>query len=191
MVKLTNPGVPDLYQGTELWDLNLVDPDNRRPVEFEKRSAFLREIRKRTHGDILKLFNELLRTKEDGRIKLFLIWRVLQARNELLEVFQKGSYIPLELVGKFKDHIVAFARRHREKWAVTIAPRFLTTLVNEGEYPLGRAIWDDTQLSLPGDAGQNWRDVITDQPAKGDGHLIIGEVLRYFPTALLVNTEDI
>jgi len=97
LIKMTAPGVPDFYQGTELWDLSLVDPDNRRPVDFEKGKTILREIRAKSESDVLNLINELLGTKEDGRIKLFLIHRALMGRNEKQEIFQRGEYIPLEV----------------------------------------------------------------------------------------------
>jgi len=189
LIKITAPGVPDFYQGTELWDLNLVDPDNRRPVDFERRRRFLRQIREKENGDFLNLISELLRTKEDGRIKLFLINRALEARNEHHEVFQRGAYIPLEVAGRFRDHIIAFARNHGGIWAVTIVPRFLTTVIREGEYPLGREVWDDTHVALGEGVSHRWKNVITDEWMNGQGKLIIGEVLNHFPVALLMREE--
>ena len=102
--------MPDFYQGTELWELNLVDPDNRRPVDFEKRKEILHSIQDKEHHDILKLIHELLATKEDGRIKLFLIYRALKARREALDIFQKGSYIPLTIQGKYKECLIGYAK---------------------------------------------------------------------------------
>lgn len=182
LIKITSPGVPDFYQGTELWDLNLVDPDNRRPVDFEKRISLLRNI-------MDKSYKELLSTREDGRIKLFLIKRALQARKEGVEVFQRGSYIPIEVGGRFREHIVAFARNHGNTWAITIAPRLLTALIDEGELPTGRQIWDDTHILLPKGAPALWRDVITTQAIEGRETLLIGEMLKDFPVALLMSEE--
>jgi len=189
LIKITAPGVPDFYQGTELWDLNLVDPDNRGPVDFERRRRFLRQIREEENGNFLNLISEILRTKEDGRIKLFLINRALKARNEHHEVFQRGAYIPLEVGGRFRDHIIAFARNHGGIWAVTIVPRFLTTVIREGEYPLGREVWDDTEVALGEGVSHQWKNVITDEWMNGQGKLIIGEVLNHFPVALLMREE--
>ncbi len=191
LIKITSPGVPDFYQGTELWDLNLVDPDNRRPVDFEKRRGFLKHIRKREDGDILDLISELLRTKEDGGIKLFLIYRALKARGEHPEVFQKGAYIPLEAAGKFKDHVIAFARNHEDKWAVTLVPRFLTPVIREGEYPLGLEIWGDTHIPLPEGISNRWTNVITGQYLNSNRILTIGEALKHFPVALLMREETV
>jgi (1->4)-alpha-D-glucan 1-alpha-D-glucosylmutase len=189
LIKITSPGVPDFYQGTELWDLNLVDPDNRRPVDFEKRMSFLQDIRQKAERDMLSLISELASSKEDGRLKLFLIYRALKARNRNFEVFQNGTYIPLETTGRFRDHIIAFARKHEDHWAVTIAPRFLTALIKEGEYPLGRRVWDDTCILLPEGAPRSWKDAITNQIVKNNRTLPMGEVLGLFPTALLMREE--
>jgi (1->4)-alpha-D-glucan 1-alpha-D-glucosylmutase len=189
LIKITAPGVPDFYQGSELWDLNLVDPDNRRPVDFEMRRSFLEDSRKKEDGGILDLISELLRTKEDGRIKLFLIYRALRARNAHPEVFQKGAYVPLEAAGNLKDHVIAFGRNHEDEWAVTMVPRFLTGMINEGEYPFGQGVWDDTRILLPEGLGKRWRNVITNRYLNGDSELIIGQVLTHFPVALLMKEE--
>ena len=190
LIKITSPGVPDFYQGTELWDLNLVDPDNRRPVDFRKRGSLLRDVSGRAQTDILKLITELLATREDGRIKLFLINRALQARKERADVFQKGSYIPVEGGGRFKEHIVAFARNHEDDWTITITPRHLTALLKEGELPTGRQVWDDTHILLPKGAPALWKDAITTQVIEGRETLLIGDVLKDFPVALLMSEEE-
>jgi (1->4)-alpha-D-glucan 1-alpha-D-glucosylmutase len=189
LLKITASGVPDFYQGTELWELSLVDPDNRRPVDFEQRLAFLKEIKEKAKTDVLKLIDELFASKEDGRLKLFLIARVLEARKQNLEVFQEGDYIPLEVDGKFKDRIVAFARSHENRVAITIVPRLLTNLVREGEYPLGE-VWDDTQLKLPQGMPSAMKDAITSQSLTANGTVLIGEALKHFPVALLISESD-
>jgi (1->4)-alpha-D-glucan 1-alpha-D-glucosylmutase len=189
LIKITSPGVPDFYQGTELWDLNLVDPDNRRPVDFEKRRSFLEDIREREDGEVLDLISDLLRTEEDGRIKLFLIYRALKARGEHPEVFQEGTYIPLQVTGKHGNNVIAFARNHGNKWAVTVVPRFLTQVIGEGEYPLGLEIWGDTHIPLPDGISNLSTDVITGQSLNSNRILTIGEALRHFPVALLMTEE--
>lgn len=189
LIKLASPGVPDFYQGTELWDLNFVDPDNRRPVDFEKRRELLREIKAKEKENLLSLISELFATKEDGRVKLFLIYRALKARKEKLEVFQKGAYVTISAGERFKEHIVAFARKSGDSWAIVITPRLLTHLVKEGEPPIGRQVWDNTHIVLPENAPTSWKDAITDQPIRGDTTLPIGEVLSYFPVALLMGEE--
>jgi (1->4)-alpha-D-glucan 1-alpha-D-glucosylmutase len=186
LLKITSPGVPDFYQGTELWDFSLVDPDNRRPVDFEMRQSYLKSIKEQAQIDILKLIAELLATKEDARIKLFLVFQALKARTQYIEVFQEGNYIPLEAGGKFKEHIIAFARSKGNRMTVTIAPRFFTSLIQQGECPIGKHVWDDTYLHLPS-VVPSWREAITEQVIHADGKIFIGEALKYFPVALLVS----
>jgi (1->4)-alpha-D-glucan 1-alpha-D-glucosylmutase len=185
LLKYTSPGVPDTYQGTELWDLSMVDPDNRRPVDYEQRFSFLKEIKEKAQIDILTLIDDLLSNKEDGRIKLFLTYKVLQSIKANLAVFQKGDYQPLEVSGNFKEHIVAFARNNGNKTIVVITPRFLTSLIKPGKYPLGEQVWQDTCVHLPPTASSTWQDAITDQKIQANGTLPVGEALKYFPVALL------
>lgn len=187
LIKATSPGVPDFYRGTELWDLTLVDPDNRRPVNFERRKEFLKHIKEKEKSDVLGLVEELLSTKEDGRLKLFLIYKSLWARHNKKETFEKGDYIPLEVKGGCNDHVIAFARMKERSFALTVAPRFLTSLIKEGEYPLGKGIWKDTSIVLPEDFPSTWRDAITDQNLEGRKTLQISGILKHFPVALLIS----
>jgi (1->4)-alpha-D-glucan 1-alpha-D-glucosylmutase len=146
---MTSPGVPDFYQGTELWDLSLVDPDNRRPVDFEKRRAMLADIRKEEDSNIDRLIRDLFSTREDGRIKLFLIYRALNARRTHRKIFQDGGYLPFESDGRLANHVIAFARRHEQQWAIVIVPRFLSHVVQEGDFPFGKEVWQDTEVIMP------------------------------------------
>lgn len=187
LLKITAPGVPDFYQGTELWDLNLVDPDNRRPVDFELRVQHLREIRLRIETDVLELIQELLAMKEDGRVKLFLILQALNARKASANIFQKGAYNPLAVAGRFRNHLIAFARRDASAWSVTVVPRFLTVLVEYGGLPLGREVWQDTRVILPEPAPSLWRNMLTGQVLSGDQTLWAGEIFQHFPVALLMS----
>lgn len=187
LLKITSPGVPDLYQGADLWDLSLVDPDNRRPVDFKKRAQYLQEIREKEKENLPGLIEELLACREDGRIKIFLLYRALQARREMRHLFEEGEYCSLETGGKFSEHIVAFVRKCGDSWGITIAPRFFTSLVREGEYPLGPDLWKDTHLLLPENSPLQWKDALTEEDFKGKGTLLLGEVLRHFPVAFLRN----
>jgi (1->4)-alpha-D-glucan 1-alpha-D-glucosylmutase len=187
LLKYIAPGVPDTYQGTEFWDLSMVDPDNRRPVDYSQRIAALQEIKDKTQSDILKLIDELFAHKEDGRIKLFLTHRVLQSRKENLAVFQKGEYQPLEVQGKFKEHIVAFARCWNQKTIVAIAPRFLTRLIQPGELPLGDKVWEDTHILIPQGMPETWNNTISTQSMSAEGTLSVGQALQHFPVALLMS----
>jgi (1->4)-alpha-D-glucan 1-alpha-D-glucosylmutase len=190
LIKITCPGVPDFYQGTELWDLNLVDPDNRRPVDFNKRKTMLREIKKRADSNVLGLISHLLSNKEDGRIKLFLIYMALQARNRHREIFQRGYYEPLEVSGAFKDHVVAFGRNHLGNRAITVAPRFLSRLAPESQFPLGEQVWQDTKVDLTDGANSLWKNIFTGEIHAVQNSLLVGEILRHFPVALLIRENS-
>jgi (1->4)-alpha-D-glucan 1-alpha-D-glucosylmutase len=188
LLKITSPGVPDFYQGAELWDLSLVDPDNRRPIDYEKRMAYLDEIKTHSKQNPLGLINQLLKSPEDGRIKLFLIYQALKARRSYPDLFQRGGYQKLTVVGSLKSHIVAFTRDLGDTQAIVIVPRFLTGLIKEGEYPLGEQVWHETRiLQAPGSSAM-WQDVISGQQVQGDETLWIKDILNQFPVALLLGT---
>lgn len=186
LIKITSPGVPDFYQGSELWDFNFVDPDNRRPVDFEKRKTLLADLKKRARKDLFLLLEDLLAKREDGRIKLFLIHRALEARKANRDLFNQGAYIPLQVAGSFRDHIIAFARNLGNSWALTVAPRFLVSVAGEGQYPLGAEVWRDTKIVIPEDSASQWLNVLTGEELYGQGQLAVGEVLQRFPAALLL-----
>ncbi|MBH8563151.1 malto-oligosyltrehalose synthase [Nostoc sp. CENA67] len=189
LLKATAPGVPDFYQGTELWDLSLVDPDNRRPVDFELRRSYLSTIREQIKTDILALIQELLTHKTDGRIKLFLTAQLLKARKNYLALFTEGDYLPLEIQGSHANHIIAFARRQGNQTAIAIAPRFFTSLIQPGEDPLGDDVWQDTHLQLPANSSSAWKNVLTEQTLEVTETLPIAQALAHFPVALLVSAE--
>ncbi|MBV9522888.1 MAG: malto-oligosyltrehalose synthase, partial [Alphaproteobacteria bacterium] len=127
-LKLTSPGMPDTYRGGELWDFSLVDPDNRRPVDFERRQRMLAELRRdfaaQAQGDLAML----ARNWRDGREKLFLIWRVLGCRAAHPELFAEGEYLPLAAAGAHADHICAFLRRHSGRSLAVVVPRLIGKL---------------------------------------------------------------
>jgi len=188
IIKIMSPGFPDFYPGSEFWDLNLVDPDNRRPVDFEKRIWLFREIKAREAKDQFKLIDELKSTREDGRIKMFLIYKTLSARIRHRKVIETGNYIPLETAGEFKDNIIAFAWEHKPVWIITIAPRLPAGMVQEGQYPLGRDVWLDTHIILPEDSPVSFKEEITGVKMKCSKSMFIGDVLKQFPCALLINS---
>lgn len=188
LLKLTSPGVPDIYQGGEFWDFSLVDPDNRRPVNYDRRVAALKEIQTR-RNDPLKFIAELLASRKDGRIKLFLIHKILQARRQYMDLFLKGEYVPLRTRGRFYNHILAFARKNSDFWSLSIVPRFLTSVISEEELPLGDK-WDDTTLILPAQTPQQWENVITQQTVVAGQEIPLGKLLNDFPAALLVSKNQ-
>ena len=190
LIKMVSPGIPDFYQGTELWDLSLVDPDNRRPVDFSNRLALLTEIQDRINTDVLGLIQELIDARQDGRIKLFLIKRILDARRRYSDVFTHGDYTPIIATGNFSDHLVAFVRRHGKEAIMAIATRFLTSVVSAEEFPLGRDMWIDTRFDLSLKDGAVLHNLITGQVIGGAEALNVGKMLEHFPVSLLY-TEDL
>ena len=186
LLKITGPGLPDFYQGSELWDLNLVDPDNRRQVDYEKRERLLGELKQREESGLLPLIEDLFSDKESGRIKLFTIRKALAARRSHKELFDGGDYISLKAAGERGDHVLAFARRKDKQWAVVLAPRLLTSLIAADELPLGKEVWRDTVIELPTDSPDQWRHVFTGHLIDGRKSLSIAEVFRHFPLGLLI-----
>jgi (1->4)-alpha-D-glucan 1-alpha-D-glucosylmutase len=174
LVKLTSPGVPDNYQGTELWDLSLVDPDNRRPVDWRARESLL---------------NDAPADWNSGAVKLQVLARALALRREVPELFAAGDYLPLQLTGVAAEHAFAFARRHGDSIAITLVGRHLARLIQPGEQPsLDPAGWRDTTLVLPEpftDAALHDRLTGTRHTASG-GRLPLRSMLTELPVALLV-----
>ncbi|MBW4466076.1 MAG: malto-oligosyltrehalose synthase [Pegethrix bostrychoides GSE-TBD4-15B] len=187
LLKIASPGVPDFYQGAELWDLSLVDPDNRRPVDYEKRWNYLQAIKSSIENDLPSLMAELLQNPDDGRIKLFLIYQVLKARRAQPDLFQRGSYESLTVVGSLKPHVVAFTRMLGNQQAMIIVPRLLTALIPVGELPLGEQVWHETRILQPPVCSTVWQDAISGQVIQGEDTLWLKDILSQFPVALLLS----
>jgi (1->4)-alpha-D-glucan 1-alpha-D-glucosylmutase len=194
LLKLTAPGVPDIYQGTELWDQSLVDPDNRRPVDYGQRIRLLRGLQRRR--PCRRLVADLLETKADGRVKLYLTSRVLACRAAYPDLFARGEYIPLATEGAAADHVVAFARRDAENEFIAAVPRLVMGLTRkELVDPIGPEIWGDTRLLLPdAEPGTCYRDVFSGETVKaaaGDvgASLPVSGTFASFPFALLERTS--
>ncbi|MBI2206358.1 MAG: malto-oligosyltrehalose synthase [Candidatus Rokubacteria bacterium] len=191
LVKIAAPGLPDFYQGTELWDFSLVDPDNRRPVDFALRRRMLEELTREIDAtaDLAGLARRLVETAEDGRVKLYLIRQALQFRRLRRELFISGAYHPLTATGTWSDSVCAFARARGADVAVVIAPRLLARR-DIHVLPLGVAYWDDTRVAVPVSAGTPLRNVFTGRTvapvAEGDTVVVTaGAALEDFPVALL------
>jgi len=200
LLKLASPGVPDIYQGSEIWDFSLVDPDNRRSVGYDLRAWWLGELVD-PRGSRAELARALVEAKADGRVKLYLTHRALRFRRDHAELFRAGSYTPLEATGDAAEHIVAFGRALDRpsaepgagaEEALAIAPRLLAKRLGAADVlPLGAATWGDELLALPGaPAGRRYRDIFTDEihsVVERDGvvGLALAELLAHFPVALL------
>jgi (1->4)-alpha-D-glucan 1-alpha-D-glucosylmutase len=197
VLKLAAPGVPDTYQGTELWDFSLVDPDNRRPVDYTMRRRMLEELRLAAlaaGGDLRELARGLLAAKEDGRIKLFVTSRALHCRRDHPGLLSAGEYLPLAAAGAKARHLFAFARRARGCWAVIAVPRLVTQLAPDAaQPPLGESVWEDTRIDLSRvDPNIAWRNVFTGETLTsshqdGKPSLTAAELFSHFPVALLLS----
>jgi (1->4)-alpha-D-glucan 1-alpha-D-glucosylmutase len=202
VLKVAAPGVPDFYQGTELWNLSLVDPDNRRPVDYDKRWQLLGEMEPLLAAESADpaqrtaAVAEMLAQWHDGRIKLFLTAAALRLRRRMAPLFLDGSYEPLLAAGERADHVLAFARRLGDSSAVVVAPRLVAPLLAEGRWlPVGAASWGDTRLLLPQeDVGRSYCNVVTGEtlraPRSGRAALPVAAVLRACPVALLRSVES-
>jgi (1->4)-alpha-D-glucan 1-alpha-D-glucosylmutase len=198
VLKLAAPGIPDLYQGAELWDLSLVDPDNRRPVDFARRRALVADLRATIAAtpDRADLCRDLLDAWPDGRVKLYAILRALDLRRARAALFGSGAYLSLEAQGDRKGHVVAFARMIPAATLVAVVPRLTVGLGGFGAAaPLGPAAWGDTWLSLGDPAlGGTYADVFTartlvTEERDGRPGLSLGDVFAHFPVALLAGGE--
>jgi len=190
LVKMTSPGVPDFYQGCDLWDLRLVDPDNRGPVDFNHRAALLDEIEKRSKQDLSRLGRELVQNWHDGRIKLYLIWRVLNLRCKYPRVFLDGQFLPMKVIGKRGNNLVAYARRKRDIWIMTVVPRWLARSKAPLTSARSQGFWLGSHIELPANAPQSWVNVLAGGTVKASrlqrgARLSLPDVFKNFPVAVL------
>ncbi|MGE3539320.1 MAG: malto-oligosyltrehalose synthase [Candidatus Tectimicrobiota bacterium] len=190
LLKLTSPGVPDVYQGTELWDDSLVDPDNRRPLDFTSRSACLQALQEPPPADLLALVQELLAQWWDGRMKLYVTSSVLQFRRRHHALFQHGSYLPLEASGSRGRHVVAFARYLEPHWSLVVVPRLVAAFASRRTLAVAPKVWGKSVVSLPTQAPTLWHNVLTGETLTASvtsqtAVLPLGTLLQHCPVALL------
>jgi len=203
LLKITSPGVPDFYQGTELWNLSLVDPDNRRPVDFEFRVELLKELQSRESRGLVSLAGELLDSWHDGRIKMFTVYRALNFRRDYSDLFSKGEYIPLTSTGKGSGYVCTFARHSANNWVLVAVPRLMARLAifhrmhdeQTGlpplKPPVGKSYWEGDFLSIPEQAPNHWRNIFTGESlstvnGNTSKELPLSGVFQHFPVALLM-----
>jgi (1->4)-alpha-D-glucan 1-alpha-D-glucosylmutase len=195
LIKLTAPGVPDIYQGNELPQLVLVDPDNRRMPDLNAHAAQLEaivhELEKSSLDDVVRLLRDSWR---DGRLKLFLTWRLLRLRVANPRLLEEGAYLPLSVEGERASHLCAFARSVAGCTLISIAARWMGRLVPRGSCAVpGAAAWGDTRMLLPAQlpAGE-YRDVLTGhvipvgESSAGERRLLAGDLLSVLPVSVLI-----
>lgn len=184
IIKLTAPGVPDIYQGCELWDHSLVDPDNRRRVDYEKRKKLLATLKSRSERDPAAVAEQLRNAPDDGAIKLWLMSRVLPFRRANQQVFSQGDYLSLEIEGPRAEQAIAFARTLGDQTIITVAARFFTRFGDRAAHPVGD-VWQGTRLLLPAEfQSSRSREVLTNLELRG-GELPLDQVFAHLPVACL------
>jgi (1->4)-alpha-D-glucan 1-alpha-D-glucosylmutase len=183
VLKLTAPGVPDTYQGTELPSLTLVDPDNRRAFDFDGVAPRLANI-ERFAGSPRGLLADFAASK------LYVTWKLLQLRRREPSLFALGSYVPLAVEGDLKEHAIAFARQYEDRMCIVVASRWMAKLMNGvNELPLGEAVWRDTQIDLTPAGDASLQDLFTGREVRADAgaqRLRVAQALADFPAAVLV-----
>jgi (1->4)-alpha-D-glucan 1-alpha-D-glucosylmutase len=194
LLKIASPGIPDFYNGTEIWDFSLVDPDNRRPVDYDIRIRMLEELKKQeSEIPLWEFARELTNKREDGKVKLYLLYKALNYRRQQRELFEQGEYIPLAVTGEKNNAVCAFARRFNGRNIVVIAPRFFTKLISQPDIlPLGGEVWRDTCIVIPfAGIGITYRNIFTGETVTikrqqgTDTVFSLPEVFTNFPVALM------
>ena len=201
LMKFTSPGVPDLYQGNELIDLSLVDPDNRRPVDFAHRARELADLQAMAESsgpaELCDRLRVLAGEPYDGRAKLWLTWRLLQLRGQVPDLFREGRYLPLMVSGPRQEQVVAYARQLGDTTLVVLAGRLFSRVSAEpGALPLGDAAWQGTAVELAGlvsggsEEGSVWVDAVSGRRVKvANGRVLLGDAFACFPAAALLSTR--
>ncbi|MDB5311062.1 MAG: treY [Gemmataceae bacterium] len=188
VLRCTAPGVPDTYQGTEAWDFSLVDPDNRRPVDYAAREEWLRDVTAAPAGDAQTL-GRLARNLADPRAKVFTVARALRCRREHPALFEEGAYTPVTAEGEKADHVFGFLRHRTGEAALVLVPRLPVGLVPAADRPpVGRETWGDTAVRLPDEfRGGRWANVFTGAAVTATGGVLpVADVLGVFPVAVLI-----
>ncbi|MEO8924543.1 MAG: malto-oligosyltrehalose synthase, partial [Caldimonas sp.] len=187
LLKFTSPGVPDVYQGHEVVNLTLVDPDNRQPVDYDALSRTLAGLEALDPGRA----GELLEAPHDGRAKLWIAWRLLDLRRARPELFREGDYAPLQVEGAQAEHVVAFARRHEGVVLIVIVARLLAKLLGEpGRLPCGGEVWGDTRVAVDLADGTRLRNVLDGGiVVVANGRVALADAFARFSGAALVPTD--
>jgi (1->4)-alpha-D-glucan 1-alpha-D-glucosylmutase len=193
LLKMSAPGIPDFYQGNELWNFCLTDPDNRQPVDFRRRITSLENLKSQGAEPPISCIEDLLNDWPSGRLKLHLTTRVLNFRRSHPALFSSGSYLPLSTIGTHPRSVFAFARHFEGQWLIVAVPRLLRKVIRVGASPLGK-IWGATALEIPADMPCLWQNVLTNEQIglslnDASPAIPIAQLFRHLPFAVLVNTE--
>jgi (1->4)-alpha-D-glucan 1-alpha-D-glucosylmutase len=194
-LKIASPGVPDFYQGSEIWDLSLVDPDNRRPVDYALRRCLMQKLQSMEEQGVEPLVQHLMQNSADGAVKLYVTSRALRFRQAHHDLFSKGAYHPLRAAGDRQNHVVAFARTLGRRSVIAVAGRFFMGLGEGAGAPLGVEVWGDSVLLLRKEFRDHaYRDVFTHrivevESRSGKRVLPLGSVFSHLPVTFLESVE--
>src|SRR5690606_12405524 len=185
LIKITAPGVPDVYQGTELWDLSYVDPDNRRPVDYSLREKYLEEIHAFPDQPNPEALRAMLSGYADGKIKMYALFRALKERKSNILLFEQGDYIPVAVSGGAETQVLAYARHYQDQWYLIAVPLGITNLALGSHLGLNEKALGEAFLNLPENAPSEWRHVYTGETFSSEGRLSLAEVFASYPVVLL------
>lgn len=193
LLQLTSPGVPDIYQGHELWQFTLVDPDNRDPLDFNRCNPAMERIESMIANaaqDRAALLRALSATMEDGLIKLFVVTQTLRFRQHHAALFQSGDYLKINVQGKGADHLLAFARKDQSDFVIVIVPRLMAVFYLDRQDLSRSEIWRETWLELPASSPTDYRELFgqcrsTALPAENQLQLSLPSSFEIFPFAVL------
>jgi (1->4)-alpha-D-glucan 1-alpha-D-glucosylmutase len=196
LLKIISPGSPDFYQGSELWDLRMVDPDNRQPVDFDRRKTLLAAIKSSNGSPSVEFLEQITRDWRDARVKLYLIWKALAFRRANPALFSQGDFTAVPSGGRRAENLAAFARHHNGSWIIAIVPRWLNRPTARSASANDPKFWANTKVSISAAAPTNWHNVLTGEQLttvnrKGKQSLPVSEILRSFPVALLWSNKDV
>ena len=195
LLKIAAPGLPDFYQGTEVWNFRLADPDNRRAVDYERLQTLLGQLHAAEPGNPAALVDRLVAEPADGSLKLYVTRCALRFRREHRILFAKGNYLPLRATGEKNKHVIAFSRSFRGTTVLVLAGRFFAQLEAHAHTPVGDETWGDAELVLRKQLPSGtYRDAFTGKtvsPVRRDGAVVlpVAEAFSHLPIAMLVNVE--
>ena len=188
LLKIASPGVADFYQGSELWDLRLVDPDNRGAIDFAHRASLLGEINNNDAGKSEEALRVLIENWRDGRIKLHLIQKSLRFRRDHTDLFHKGEFLPLEVAGCHSENVIAFLRRTSAASVLVVMPRWLCQIAGKDGAESQEIDWSDTRIALPPECPDIWQSILSPRQVKSQNQgsracLMLSDLFRDFPVA--------
>ena len=186
VLKTTAPGLPDIYQGTELWDFSYVDPDNRRPVDYDLRKKYLVDFKSFEDQDLKNQLEVLKENYQDGKIKMYSLFQLLNFRRNHSSLFETGEYIPVHVEGENSDDFISFIRRENDLWFLVLVPVQVTELFDEEKLLPKKNKLQEISLSLPEEAPKNWKNILTGEKVSAE-KFSLENLFESFPVVILTN----